>query len=280
MDDKRKPALMATLAAVTLTANCGDTKLPPNPVPPPEVRRAVPAWFDPNARWDPQSGNTRVYIEGKIVFQVDKAIIRPESEAVLQKLLKFLQERPDVTRLRIEGHTDSTASSEHNQQLSARRALAVADWLVDRGIDHMRLVAAGYGEDKPIAPNELTDGRAENRRTEFHVMEVNGRPFGPPNALDGGMVLTVLSAEERERLKNPPKVEIAKPTFNPEGNIIKESRPQPAKRDENVVRAPTSEQSPGEVAPKKKDKKGEKGEGAGEGEENKGPKPTGEAGGK
>jgi OOP family OmpA-OmpF porin len=252
MDPSKKPGrgtpLAATLA-VTLTASCADTALPPNPVPTPELRRPMPDWFDPSARWDPRGGDTRVFIEGKIVFATDKAIIRPESEVVLQRLLKFLQERPDVTRLRIEGHTDSRASNEHNQELSAKRSLAVADWLVDRGVDHLRLVAAGYGETKPIAPNELIGGRAENRRTEFHVMEVGGRPYGPPGALNGGMVLTVLSAEERERLRNPPKVEIAKLDFKPEGNVIKDSKYQPKRKDDNVIEPPQKQDAPSEKSP-------------------------------
>ncbi len=263
MDAKRPGAgapLAATLA-VTLTAGagCADTRLPPNPVPPPEVRTPMPGWFDANARWDPRSGDSKVYIEGKIVFETNKAVIRPESEKVLQQLLTFLQERPDVTRLRVEGHTDSRASDDHNQELSARRSLAVCDWLVDRGVDHLRLVAAGYGEGKPIAPNELADGRAENRRTEFHVMEVNGRPFGPPGALNGGMVLTVLSAEERERLRNPPKVEIAKVDFKKEGNIIKEERYKPKPRQDNVIplvekSSAPSKEAPSDDAKKKKSK--------------------------
>ncbi len=252
--------LVATLA-VTLTAGCSNTKLPPNPVPPPEIRRPVPGWFDPSARWDPKSGDSRVYIEGKIVFAVDKAIIRPQSEQVLQTLLKFLQDRPDVTRLRIEGHTDSTASNEYNQELSARRSLAVCDWLVDRGVDHLRVVAVGYGEDRPVAPNELREGRAENRRTEFHVMEVNGRPFGPPNALSGGMVLTVLSAEERERLRNPPKVEVAKLEWKAEGDHVKNEQYKPKKGPDNVVEPKAPEQqAPSQIAPGEDEKKKKKAE--------------------
>ncbi len=249
--------LLATLA-VTLTASCTDTRLPPNPVPPPEVRRDLPGWFDANARWDPRAGDSRVYIEGKIVFDTNKATIKPESERVLQQLLAFLRERPDVTRLRVEGHTDNRASDEYNQELSARRSLAVCDWLVDRGVDHLRLVAAGYGEGKPIAPNELRDGMAENRRTEFHVMEVNGRPFGPSGALNGGMVLTVLSAEERERLRNPPKVEVVKVDFKKEGNVIKEERYKPPRRDENVQKARNVDEAPSKEAPPQDPKKKKK----------------------
>ncbi len=268
MEPKRKasqftplPPLVATIA-VSLGAACSDHKLPPNPVPNADLRRPVPGWFDPNAKWNPNGNDTQVYIEGKIVFHVDKATIRPQSEVVLQRLLKFLNDRPDVTRLRIEGHTDSTASDEYNQGLSARRSLAVCDWLVDKGIDHVRLVAVGYGESKPRAPNEIAGGRQENRRTEFHVMEVNGRPFGPRNALDGGMVLTVLSAEERARLRNPPKPDIPKLIFNPEGDIAKDHRPPPKKPfdDGDVVQAPSGDTA-GDAGPILKQKKEEKKDG-------------------
>lgn len=240
MDAHKKSGHLVATLAVTLTASCSDNRLPPNPVPHADLRRPIPAWFDPNAAFNPEGGSTRVYIEGKIVFEVDKAIIKPQSEEVLQKLLKFLQERTDITRLRIEGHTDATASDEYNQELSAKRSLAVADWLVDRGIDHVRLVAVGFGEKKPIGPNDKREGRAENRRTEFHVMEVNGRPFGPSNVLDGGMVLSVLSAEERARLKAPPKVVFAEaPPFNPTGNEIKEFSPKP-KQAQEPPKAPST----------------------------------------
>jgi OOP family OmpA-OmpF porin len=255
------------VVAVGLTSACSDHQLPPNPVPNADLRRPVPSWFDPNAKWNPQGNDTRVYIEGKVVFAIDRATLRPPSEAVLQALLKFLNERPDVTRLRVEGHTDSTASNEYNQELSARRSLAVCDWLVDKGIDHIRLVAVGFGEEKPRESNDFAVGRAENRRTEFHVMEVNGRPFGPRDALDGGLVLTVLSAEERERLRNPPKVEhpkVAVPVK--EGDIIKPHKPPPKKAtdDEDVVQAPSSDGvgDAGPIQPNKK-KEGDKGGGAG-----------------
>jgi outer membrane protein OmpA-like peptidoglycan-associated protein len=246
------PSLVVTLATVTGTFGCADHRLPPNPVPTPEIRRPVPAWFDPNAVWDPKGGDSRIYIEGKIVFDTAKSTIRPESNKVLEQLLAFLVAHPEVTRVRIEGHTDSRAGDEYNQGLSARRALAVADWLVDRGIDHLRLVAVGFGEKKPIGPNELAEGRAENRRTEFHVMEVSGRPFGSMNALDGGLVLTVLSAEERERLRNPPKPELPKAEkFVGTGDEIREAKKPERKDPENTYVAPP----PGAEAPPPKDGK-------------------------
>jgi len=196
MDHPKKPGsvpspLVATLA-VSIGATsvaCADTRLPPTPVPTLAFQQPPPDWFDPNAVFDPNKPvDTRVYVEGKIVFHTDKATIRPQSEKVLKQLEQFLRDNPWVTRLRIEGHTDSRASDEYNMDLSAERSLAVAHWLVERGIDNVRLVAVGFGEKKPIGPNDTAAGRAENRRTEFHVMEVEGRPYGPKNALQGGRV--------------------------------------------------------------------------------------------
>lgn len=242
---RRSAGTVAALAALLpFGTSCSDTRLPPNPVPESGERTPVPGWFDPNVKWNPQGGNTRVYVEGKIVFETAKSNIRQDSFPVLEQLLKFLNERPDVTRLRVEGHTDSRAGDEYNQELSARRSVAVCDWLVDRGVDRLRLVAIGFGEGKPLGPNHRADGRQENRRTEFHVMEVNGQPFGPTDALKGGRVLEVLSAEERARLKNPPKVEFAvERPFTPTGNTIQEVKPAPPKSDDDPALTPKEEKA-------------------------------------
>jgi OOP family OmpA-OmpF porin len=191
-------AAVVVLAAMPLAAGCGSHRLSPNPLPGADDHsKSLPRWY-PEAPWTASAGDSRVWIEGKIVFDTDKAIIRPGSEKVLGTLLKFLQEHTEVTALRVEGHTDNRASDEHNLELSARRSLAVCDWLVDHGVDNMRLVAVGFGKTKPIAPNEVADGRSENRRTEFHVAEVDGHLFLGKDPTAGGYVLDVLSLEDRK----------------------------------------------------------------------------------
>jgi outer membrane protein OmpA-like peptidoglycan-associated protein len=186
------------LAPAVVTLGCYDNSLPQVPVPRPEGQKPPPAWF-PEQPWTEKSAETRIYIEGQIVFDTDKATIRPESETVLKKLFDFVQAHPEITRIRVEGHTDSRASDEHNQTLSGNRALAVCNWLVDKGVDYARLIAVGFGKTRPIAPNELAEGRDDNRRVEFHVAEVRGRPFLGKDPYNGGFALVVKSKEERQK---------------------------------------------------------------------------------
>jgi len=235
MDPKDKKGRIGAAAAFAVTlpfsVGCADHRLPPTPPPDPGANTPLPGWFDESARWNPHGNDDQVYIAGKIVFDNDRDTIKRESEPTLMRLLQFLIDHPEVSRLRVEGYTDDRAGVEYNQDLSARRALAVCDWLVDHNIDNLRLVAIGFGklESKFIAPNDIAAGRAENRRTEFHVHEINGAAFAPGDPLKGGQVLTVLSQEERYRLKHPPKPDIPpiKP-FHPTGNETHEvAKPRP-----------------------------------------------------
>jgi len=195
-------------------------EVPPRPVPQPEAQPELPPWF-PEQPWS-EGASDRVFLEGKVVFDLNESTLRPESTQVLQKLAEYLKANPDISRVRLEGHTCDLASEEHNQALSVRRAERVADWLVDHGLDHMRLLAVAFGESRPLHSNSSDAGRRENRRASFHIAEVGGTPFRGKDPANGGLILEVLSKDERERAQEVGKVPAApeeKP-FTPTGNTI------------------------------------------------------------
>lgn len=103
-----------------------------------------------------------------VKFQSGSATLSRSSEVILQKALAALLEKPEL-RVEIAGHTDSEGSPAANDKLSKARAQAVRAWLVGRGIPPSRLTAVGYGSRSPIATNLTAEGRAKNRRIEFHV---------------------------------------------------------------------------------------------------------------
>ena len=81
----------------------------------------------------------------------------------------MLAAHPEIASVRVEGHTDSRGSVAHNTSLSDRRAKAVRRWLIEKGIAPARLSARGYGPSRPVADNATAEGRAANRRVEFHL---------------------------------------------------------------------------------------------------------------
>jgi len=104
-----------------------------------------------------------------IYFDYDKATLRPESIEELERVVRFLQENPTL-RVEISGHTDSDGSEMYNLRLSQARAQAVVDYLVSRGISPSRLIAKGYGESRPVAPNDTPENKQKNRRTELKIL--------------------------------------------------------------------------------------------------------------
>jgi outer membrane protein OmpA-like peptidoglycan-associated protein len=103
-----------------------------------------------------------------VLFEVDKADLKPGAERTLNKLAEVLRNNPERT-INIEGFTDSTGSDEYNRQLSERRAWAVRDALVSRGVNPERVQTRGYGENYPVASNETPAGRQMNRRVEIII---------------------------------------------------------------------------------------------------------------
>jgi outer membrane protein OmpA-like peptidoglycan-associated protein len=104
-----------------------------------------------------------------IFFDFDKASIRSESSAELDRLTKMMNDMPSL-KIEISGHTDNIGSAAYNKTLSENRAKAVVDYLIKKGISSNRLSFVGYGFDQPIASNDTEEGRQQNRRTEFKVV--------------------------------------------------------------------------------------------------------------
>jgi OOP family OmpA-OmpF porin len=115
--------------------------------------------------YDAIASTGRVATHG-ILFDVNSDIIRPESTPTLKEIVAMLQEHDDLS-LTIEGHTDAVGSASANLALSEKRAAAVRDYLVGKGIDASRLDARGLGSTKPMAPNTTAEGRQQNRRVEL-----------------------------------------------------------------------------------------------------------------
>lgn len=101
-----------------------------------------------------------------IRFATDEAVLSAESEALIDDIATALGDFPEW-RLRIVGHTDATGDEVHNEHLSLERAKAVKAALTARGVDPLRTIAMGLGEERPVASNDTPEGRALNRRVEL-----------------------------------------------------------------------------------------------------------------
>ena len=109
-----------------------------------------------------------VKFQSGLLFDVNRADLKPDSQRGLRDFAEVLKEFPD-TDLTIEGHTDSDGSAKYNQQLSSKRADSVASFLDKAGVAAERMQPYGYGEERPIAPNETSWGRELNRRVEIKI---------------------------------------------------------------------------------------------------------------
>ena len=109
-------------------------------------------------------------VKGRTVsFQTGSAAITTSGQAVLKSLLKPLA-AAGTERVVVGGYTDNVGAAKANLRLSLARAHSVVVWLTKRGVSKSRLIAKGYGEAKPIAPNTTVAGRTKNRRIEFTVL--------------------------------------------------------------------------------------------------------------
>jgi outer membrane protein OmpA-like peptidoglycan-associated protein len=107
-------------------------------------------------------------LSDKVLFDVDKSALTPASKQSLEKLAEILVKYPD-TKIEIQGHTDNTGTSEHNQTLSEQRARSVFNNLADKNISTLRMITKGYGETAPKVANDTEGNRSLNRRVDFLI---------------------------------------------------------------------------------------------------------------
>jgi outer membrane protein OmpA-like peptidoglycan-associated protein len=108
----------------------------------------------------------RVAISAGILFQTDSAKLAPAAENVVGRVAQVMKEHPDL-KVAVVGNTDNTGDFNYNLQLSERRAKAFVDALVKAGVPQSRLAAVGFGQLNPVASNDTSEGRAQNRRVEL-----------------------------------------------------------------------------------------------------------------
>ncbi len=120
----------------------------------------------------------KIEILEKVYFDTGKSTIKPISFNILNQVAQVLRANPQITKILVEGHTDSRGSDSSNLALSKERAAAVVQFLTAAGVEAERLQSEGFGEEKPIASNDSKSGREQNRRVEFTITEVNGKPVG------------------------------------------------------------------------------------------------------
>lgn len=190
----------AAVAALALFAACAETTPPPAPPPTPDPTPAPTTTAEPPAAASttdappvaaPPKDNFTIEqgalkLPGPVVFETGTAKLKPESDEVLAYVARYLEAKPDITLLRVEGHSDNEGPAGAAQKLTEARSLAVARWLVAKGIDCKRLVAVGFGPNKPVTDNSTPEGRAANRRVVFANAMLRGRAIGGMPTDGGG----------------------------------------------------------------------------------------------
>lgn len=110
-------------------------------------------------------------LNDQVHFLHGSAEILPDSAALIQEIALTLKEHPEITQVEIQGHTDDSGTPDFNMRLSNERANAVREALIVNGVEAMRLVARGYGQDKPLVPNTSDRNRAKNRRVQLIILD-------------------------------------------------------------------------------------------------------------
>ena len=156
------------LTPVKPTAKPAVAPVSPPKVPSPPTPAPAPAATDETVFENLDVGKA-VRLDN-VYFDQSSYLLRPESYPQLDKLVKTLKVNPRL-KIEIAGHTDNVGDARLNQYLSENRAKVISSYLTNQGISDSRLIWKGYGQTKPVAPNDTEENKAQNRRVEFVVLE-------------------------------------------------------------------------------------------------------------
>lgn len=109
-----------------------------------------------------------ITLKGDVTFDTNSTVVRPGLYNEIDRIAQVMVQYPE-TQIIVQGHTDSTGSAEYNQSLSERRAEAVKNLILQRGVASSRITSMGYGETQPVATNDTPEGRQMNRRVEIRI---------------------------------------------------------------------------------------------------------------
>jgi OOP family OmpA-OmpF porin len=155
---------------------CAGTATPPPPpvaiAPPPEPAKPEPP-PEPEPPPPPKAElkAEKIELSETVQFETESAVLVERSKQLLDDVARELADHPEVKKVQIEGHTDAVASKAHNMKLSQERVASVKAYLLSKGVDARRLTTKAFGETKPIASNKTEEGRAQNRRVDFRVIQ-------------------------------------------------------------------------------------------------------------
>jgi len=155
------------IALVLISAGCSLITVQQEPFPPLEVRADRPPPGPARVVLTASS----IQITDKVQFETGKSEILPVSFGLLDEVAGVLKDNPQIEVLQVEGHTDSTGSAGINRKLSQARAESVMKYLSSKGINGKRMVAKGFGPDRPLASNDTDEGKEQNRRVEFNIIK-------------------------------------------------------------------------------------------------------------
>jgi len=209
---------------------------PPPPPPPPPCQPPAPG--QPINLEGCKVGET-IVLRG-VNFEFNKATLTVNAKTLLDQVADALLSRPDI-KVEIDGHTDGVGSAAYNQKLSERRAEAVKQYLVGRGIDAGRMTTKGFGKTKPIADNSTEEGRELNRRVELKVTESN-----PPAGGEAAPAAGEGAAESKEAAPEPSSGGEVAPAAGATGGEAAPASGESAGETKEAAPAPSSG---GEAAP-------------------------------